>query len=212
MCYKHCRNGFHGIATICWADVFGVGVGTAVGLEPCPENTDGKGDWKNLGLTCTRWKNQCHYWGTDIIGHWWTGCLETVGRLDHGGVCPGPQDFGGSQDEWPKWKRAHDKPDPKVGPDGNMETAAEANALGHKTCDDMAEVAAREHTEYVDGMCYRKCPADYPHRVPGQPYNCYKGGELSYDRGGGRIPPAFRVLGKYAMNIPPHAAVDNTPT
>lgn len=49
-----------------------------------------------------------------------------------------------------------------------------------------------EHVEMVDGLCYRKCPDDKPFRVPGQPYLCHAGKRgVSYDRGGGDIPPIF---------------------
>jgi hypothetical protein len=212
LCYNNCRQGYHGYGVRCYVDSVDVGVGTPVGLEPCPENTDGQGDWTNMGLTCTRWKNQCHLWGVPSIKQWWTGCAETVGRLDHGGVCPGPADFDGSEELYPNWKRSKDKPDPTVDPVKGMESAADAAKLGHKQCADVEEVNRRPHTEYVDGLCYAKCPPDYPLRIPGMPYKCYKGGELSYDRGGGSIPPMFRFLHRYPVNIPPHIPVDNTPT
>lgn len=49
-----------------------------------------------------------------------------------------------------------------------------------------------DHTERVDGLCYRKCPAGLPKRVPGMPYLCYKGTRgLSYGRGVGEVPPLF---------------------
>lgn len=43
----------------------------------------------------------------------------------------------------------------------------------------------------VDGMCYKKCPADKPNHVPGMPYLCMKGDRLSYGRGVGKVPPIF---------------------
>lgn len=49
------------------------------------------------------------------------------------------------------------------------------------------------HPDRVDGLCYRKCPPDYPTRIPGMPYLCYKGGELSYGRGVGSVPSLLRV-------------------
>jgi len=203
LCYNNCKPGYHGVGQRCYADSMSVGVGTVIGLEPCPDNTDGQGDWTNLGLTCSRWKNHCVEWGTDLIGHWWTGCVETVGRLDHGGVCPGPQDFGSDFDgEYKKWKKAHDKPDPTYDKrTGKMETAVEANAKGDKTCADIAEVGTDKHTERVDGMCYKPCPADYPHRIPLMPYLCYKGGDLSYDRDPGDVPHMLRFFGKYPYDL-----------
>lgn len=189
LCYENCKPGYHGLGVRCYADSVNIGSGTVLGLEPCPVETDGQGAWVNMGLTCTRWKRECNRWGTDIIGHWWTGCIETVGRLDHGGQCPGPQDFEGNyDDEIKKWKEASDKK-PHI-PDAAVD--------GHQTCADVAEIGTDKHTERIDGMCYKKCPAEYPEHIPGMPYLCYKGGELSYDRGGGLVPAMFRIFGKYA--------------
>ena len=199
LCYAECKPGYHGFGVRCYVDSVGIGVGTVIGLEPCPDdNADGTG-WVNFGLTCTRWKHKCVQWGTDLIGHWWTGCVETVGRLDHGGLCPGPQDFSGNyDDEIKKWMKSNNKPDPVINPiTHKMETAVEANAAGHKTCADIDTVGTDKHTERIDGMCYKKCPPDYPEHIPGMPYLCYKGGDLSYDRGAGRIPPVFRFFDKY---------------
>ena len=47
------------------------------------------------------------------------------------------------------------------------------------------------HPDRVDGMCYKKCPADKPNHVPGMPYLCMKGDRLSYGRGVGKVPPIF---------------------
>lgn len=46
-----------------------------------------------------------------------------------------------------------------------------------------------ENTDFVDGLCYKKCPADKPHHVSGMPYLCATSSELSYSRGGGTVPP-----------------------
>jgi hypothetical protein len=201
LCYENCRDGYHGFGVRCYANTYGIGVGTVIGLEPCPEETDGQGGWTNLGLTCSRWKRECVKWGPLFGATWWTGCVETVGRLDKGGLCPGPQDFSGNYDEEiKKWKKANDKPDPIRNPQtGEMETEAEAKAAGHKTCEDIEIVGKDKHTERIDGLCYKKCPSDYPNHVPGMPYLCYKGGDLSYHRGGGSAPPLFRILKKYAI-------------
>lgn len=45
------------------------------------------------------------------------------------------------------------------------------------------------HPERIDGMCYKKCPADKPNHVPGMPYLCMKGTKVSYGRGVGKVPP-----------------------
>ena len=201
LCYKNCNPGYHGFGVRCYADTVGIGIGKVIGLEPCPENTDGQGNWTNLGLTCSRWKRECVKWGPLFGATWWTGCVETVGRLDKGGLCPGPQDFSGNyDDEIKKWKKSYDKPDPIIDPTtGKMETAVEANAAGHKTCADITQVGTDKNTERIDGLCYKKCPSDYPEHVPGMPYLCYKGGELSYHRGGGLIPSLYRFFGKYTF-------------
>ena len=61
----------------------------------------------------------------------------------------------------------------------------------------------REYVDRVDGLCYKKCPKDFPVRIPGMPYLCYKGGPLTYDRGVGRIPHFLQFLGStsYETNI-----------
>jgi hypothetical protein len=49
-----------------------------------------------------------------------------------------------------------------------------------------------ENTNFVDGLCYKKCPKNLPNRVPGMPYLCFKGSRgLSYGRGVGDAPPIF---------------------
>lgn len=147
LCYEKCRDGYHGVGPVCWVDSYNRGIGTPVGLEPCPSG------WSNDGLTCREplgWNNHCVNWGL-----WWTGCATggaVRGRLNGGGVCPNTDPGGPS-----------------------------------------------ENTEKVDGLCYKKCPADKPNHIPGMPYLCYKGGDLSYGRGVGKIPSLFRVLGKYPI-------------
>jgi hypothetical protein len=191
LCYNNCKTGYHGFGVRCYADTFGVGPGTVVGLEPCRDG------YETVGLICSnlRW-NGCKY--NTIIGC--IGGLDggIYGRLDNGGVCPGPQDFGNFDAEYKGWKDSYDKGDPVIDPKtGEMETAAQATSLGHKTCSDIDKIGSDKHVDKVDGMCYKKCPKDYPEHVPGMPYLCYKGGELSYDRGGGMAPPLFRFFGKY---------------
>jgi len=144
LCYTKCRAGYTVAVTTCRVDSYNRGVGTPVGLEPCPDG------WSNDGLTCREplgWNSRCVNWGL-----WWTGCATggaVRGRLNNGGVCPGP---GGD-----------------------------------------------EFTERLDGLCYKKCPADKPHHIPGMPYLCYAGGDLLYDRGIGSAPALFRLMGKYPI-------------
>ena len=153
LCYVKCKEGYHGVGPVCWADTMSRGAGTAIGLEDCPAG------WDNAGLTCSHY-NPIHCWGDPWKPVWDSGhqqCgggdVQTVGRLDHGGKCPGP---GGS-----------------------------------------------EYTDKYQGMCYKPCPADKREAVPGMPYLCYKGGDLSYGRGAGVIPHILQFLGggSYETNV-----------
>ena len=55
------------------------------------------------------------------------------------------------------------------------------------TCDGYSE-----HKDNVASLCYRRCPAELPNRVPGMPYLCFKGTRgLSYGRGVGEVPPLW---------------------
>ena len=141
LCYVKCRDGFRGVGPVCWAITQGIGVGTPVGLEPCPDG------WANDGLTC-RAPISCKS-VSDCFSGRGCGCSggNIKGRLDNGGVCPGP---GGD-----------------------------------------------EYKSKVDGLCYKQCPKEYPVHLPGMPYLCYKGGELSYGRGVGQVPSILRVAKKY---------------
>jgi hypothetical protein len=48
------------------------------------------------------------------------------------------------------------------------------------------------HPDKVAGMCYRKCPKEYPNHVPGMPYLCFRGKRgAAYGRGAGTIPPIY---------------------
>jgi len=60
-----------------------------------------------------------------------------------------------------------------------------------------------KYTDKVDGLCYKQCPADMPKHMPGMPYLCYPGGDLSYGRGAGVIPHFVQLLGgsSYETNI-----------
>jgi len=56
-----------------------------------------------------------------------------------------------------------------------------------------------EYVDKVDGLCYKKCPEKLPNHIPGMPYLCYAGGDLSYGRGVGKIPALIRFFGKYTF-------------
>ena len=155
LCYTKCRAGYHGVGPVCWADSENVGIGTVIGLEDCPKG------WFTEGLICREpitgggCTTKCDgNWSWSDGGYCHTRCEPIVGgrlkgRLDNGGVCPGPQ--GGDY---------HDR---------------------------------------VDGMCYRRCPKKLPKHIPGMPYLCYIGGDLSYGRGVGKIPAMIRIAGKYPL-------------
>lgn len=54
-----------------------------------------------------------------------------------------------------------------------------------------------QYKEKINGLCYKKCPERLPKHIPGMPYLCYAGGDLSYGRGAGKIPSVARLGGQY---------------
>lgn len=56
-------------------------------------------------------------------------------------------------------------------------------------------ICRESHPDRVDGLCYKRCPADKPERIKGMPYLCYPGGDLSYTRGVG-VPPSLVRIGR----------------
>jgi len=169
LCYPRCRQGFHGVGPVCWADSVGVGVGVPVGLNPCPDG------WNNDGLTCREnIYNDCSWQG--LFDECW-GKLsggKIVGRLNP--YCP------------KKHRIAGDGYDTSDNHCKIEKTRGVCEGPGSTTDD---------HPDYVNGLCYRKCPADLPARIPGMPYLCYKGEGLSYGRGVGRIPSVVRIANTY---------------
>jgi len=104
LCYEKCRDGYHGVGPVCWANSQGVGIGTPIGLEPCPNG------WYTEGLICREPLSggDCHWDGCASRAPGWLGggCIGGLrcnpitggrlkGRLDGGGICPGP---GGGDD------------------------------------------------------------------------------------------------------------------
>jgi len=154
ICYPPCRDGYTGDGPICRANTTSVGIGKAVGLEPCPAG------WSNDGLTC-REPIRCAS-GWDFFKK---GCSggRVRGRLNGGGICDWPSDRG----NLPNW-----------------------------LVDKSGKEWKATHPDKVDGLCYKKCPADKPVRVPGMPYLCYKGGPLLYGRGVGEVPCGVRLFGR----------------
>lgn len=51
----------------------------------------------------------------------------------------------------------------------------------------------------VTGLCYESCPKHMPERIPGMPYLCYAGGDLSYGRGVGKVPSLIRLFGRFPL-------------
>lgn len=138
LCYEPCERGYHGVGPVCWADTVNVGIGKAVGLEPCPEG------WTNDGLTC-RQPIRCEpvkcASGLDFFTKGCTGggCSggKIRGRLDGGGICD-HQNKGNLPDH------LVDKSDPK----GYIATHPDKVAgLCYKKC-------PKEMPNHVPGMPY----------------------------------------------------------
>lgn len=190
LCYKRCPANRHRVSDVCWADTKENGIGSPIGLEPCPDG------WNNWGLICQR-PISC-----GLKDGWLLQCTggELVGRLDHGGVCPGPQDAGGLPqfDDWYKrWKKAFDKrPATKVcrnDPQGLHDN--------ERTCEDEKFVKSAVHTERIDGMCYKPCPEGMTH-VPLMPYLCIKKESdgrpmrLDYYDADSKVPSMIQLFGR----------------
>ena len=186
LCYKKCKPGFHGVGPVCWADSVNVGVGKPIGLNPCPPG------WSNDGLICREpITNDCSW---EWLGICW-GKLHggrLLGRLNP--YCPKPfqksgngYDTGDGDCVWPM--------DVTGFPQSLREYASRMRGRRYpKTLGVCAGDGAlsAEHVDYVDGLCYKPCPADLPARIPGMPYLCYKGEGLSYGRGVGSVPGLVR--------------------
>jgi hypothetical protein len=196
LCYKPCPSGRHRVSDVCWADTQENGVGTPIGLEPCPDG------WNNWGLVC---QNPIHCDPIDTSHFPWTGggCHggELVGRLDHGGVCPGPEDAGGLPgfDDWYKrWKAASAK---KARTKKKCSEPATAHD-GERSCEEQTLVEKAVHTERIDGLCYKPCPSGMTH-VPGMPYLCVKQESdgkpmrLDYYDSDSKVPTLVQLFGRF---------------
>ena len=173
LCYKPCPSGRHRVGDVCWADTKENGLGTPVGLEKCPDG------WNNWGLVCQE-PIRC-----GLKDGWLLQCTggNLKGRLDGGGVCPGPADAGGLPgfDDWyERWSKARAK-DPRTKKECNEPPGAHGK---ERSCEEEAIVKKGEHTEWINaftngdrrfkpGMCYRPCPKGMTY-VPGMPYLCVK--------------------------------------
>lgn len=169
LCYVKCDPGYHGVGPVCWADTISRGAGTPAGLAPCRDG------YRTEGLICSSigW-DSCRY--KTIIGCIGGFTGDMYGRLDGGGVCPGPSDFGGDLGAYDgNYKNYVNSTDPNK----ELNVHPEATPLFDNT---------------KPNMCYNKCPDNWTH-VNGMPYLCIrkKPGTneaipLSYGRGVGLIP------------------------
>jgi len=173
LCYKPCPTGRHRVGDVCWADTKEIGIGTPVGLEPCPSG------WNNWGLVCQepiKWELRYGWLYVPSGGN-------LKGRLDGGGNCPGPQDAGGlpNYESWyDRWSNANKKK-----PRTEKKCSEPRGAHGEeRTCDEEKLVKEGVHTEWLNifangnrdikpGMCYKPCPKGMTH-VPLMPYLCVK--------------------------------------
>jgi len=200
LCYKPCPTGRHRVGDVCWADTKEIGIGTAVGLEKCPDG------WNNWGLVCQEpircglkdgWLLQC------TGGNW-------KGRLDNGGNCPGPQDAGGVQnyDDWyDRWSKANAK-SPRTKKECSEPAGAHSN---ERTCDEEKLVKEGVHIEWLNifstgnrdikpGMCYKSCPKGMTH-VPLFPYLCVRAESdgkpmrLDYYDADSKVPSMVQLFG-----------------
>jgi len=93
LCYPKCRDGYHGVGPVCWADSFNRGVGTPVLPEDCPE-----GYKVDSALTCSKPLSCSTYcdgnWSWSDGGFCHTKCEGGLwGRLNHGGQCTKTSDI-----------------------------------------------------------------------------------------------------------------------
>jgi hypothetical protein len=179
LCYEECDDGYHGIATTCWANTKDIGPGIAAEFQTCPE-TVGEKDadkYTDIGLLCLKPLNcesECTSDSRDAFGRCWAWDLRIT--------CTGP-DFKAKGLKCP----------------GRVQPAAWLSSLGDVINEavgggigDFFKTDLNLYRDLVDGMCYKKCPEDKPNHISGAPYLCTKGTRgLSYDRGAGTVPPLF---------------------
>lgn len=194
LCYKPCPSGRHRVGDVCWADTKENGIGTPVGLEPCPDG------WNNWGLVCQE-PIRC-----GLKDGWLLQCTggNLKGRLDNGGNCPGPQDAGGlpNYDGWyDRWSKANAKK-PRTAKKCSEPPGAHGD---ERTCEEEKLVKEGIHTvrigpAKVAGLCYRPCPEGMTH-VPGMEYLCIKKEKdgkpmrLDYYDADSKVPSMIQLFG-----------------
>lgn len=188
LCYPECEDGYNGIGPVCWAYTKDIGPGILADFRTCQGSyADGGMElhdgYVDIGLLCFypgRWDAECEGGddGKDAFGN----CFAWNVRLKidppdikpKGLRCPGRTfqltslfDLLGD---------GLGKISESLGGDASIGEGLKTNI--------------NNFTDLVDGLCYRKCPANEPHHISGMPYLCTKGDRgLSYGRGVGTIPP-----------------------
>ncbi len=157
-CYRPCPGGYRREGAICVLETHDRGVGRAVGLEPCHPG------WTNAGLICVE-PIKC--------GEGWNffkeGCSggRWQGRLNGGGICDYPSDLM----QLPNWLREF-KDDAIVYKGTNREVPEELIGTTEPEKMERKRILVASHPDKKDGLCYRRCPKDKPHTVPGMPFLC----------------------------------------
>lgn len=82
LCYDKCREGYHGVGPVCWADSVNVGTGKIASLGSCPSG------WEDWGLLCHE-PIRCAS-GLAFFTEGCSGGNLTAKPLE----CPGPTDKG----------------------------------------------------------------------------------------------------------------------
>lgn len=209
LCYERCRPGYKGSGPVCWLETVNVGVGVPVGLAPCPSG------WTNMGMTCTQpiqcgsVKSALEEGGKNFlknpfsifksVASFFEQCSggRTVGRLNP--FCPDKYRMDPNTRRDRRGPRGWDGKPFAETPNGYDIEQSKCRISKEQeytktrgVCEGPGAITS-EHPDYINGLCYRKCPEDKPFHVGGAPYLCSVGGNLSHTRGVGTIPPIVRI-------------------
>ena len=188
LCYKECEEGYHGIATTCWANTKDIGPGIMADFRNCTAKYEEGGmglddAYIDIGLLCfkpLKCTSRCVSDKRDAFGRCWAWDLRIS--------CEGP-------DVKPKGLKCPGRTFQLTmltdilgeGLGKLSEALGGDSSFGSKLKTDV-----NNFPDLVDGLCYRKCPEDKPNHITGFGYLCTKGERgLSYDRGAGTVPPLF---------------------